>query len=238
MKCNIPKKEYFVFSEQGQKSRPLNANLFLDGFPRKWSGLYEKFAWEKIPSDVLPKLLYTIAAAYCAATDVLGHSDKKTPSVFFENFVGNIFAREYGINPIRQVQVAIGKDKTMLPTDYLFQPRSQFVKIHLPIKLSTRERSIQAWAHQRVLEGIHGVGSFVGVMVVLSETNLVSKDMSVVEVCLPDQWRLYQMYISRMTRVYYLDLPMKYGELAGKFPYIQVKSFVNFFDEKRALLAK
>lgn len=157
---------------------------------------------------------------------------------FFEYFVGNIFARMYSVEPISQIAVDIDDIKTMLPTDYLFQPPQQFIKIHLPIKLSTRERSIQAWAHQRVLEGIHGVGRFRGVMVVMAETNFVSKSNSVVEVCLPEQWRLYQMYISQMSRIYYFDLPEKYAELPNKFPHIQVRPFADFFKESEILILK
>jgi hypothetical protein len=43
-------------------------------------------------------------------------------------------------------------------------------RIHLPVKTSTRERVIQAWAHQRVLDGVYGVGRFKGVLVALAET--------------------------------------------------------------------
>lgn len=176
--------------------------------------------------------------AYSAAADIIGKLDKKTPSTFFEIYIGNIFAREYKVNPTIRIQVDMDEIKTTLPTDFIFQPANQFIKIHLPIKLSTRERSIQAWAHQRVLEGIYGVGRFKGIMVVMAETNFVSKSLSVVEVCLPEQWRLYQMFVSQMTRIYYLDIPQKYEELPHKFPFIQVKPLSKFFAEKEELLSR
>lgn len=233
---SIANKEYFVFERQGKYSRPVNTGLFIDEIPEEIYSQYLNLEWNLIPPDMLQKVLYSIAMAYCAATDALGTQDKKTPSTFYEIYIGNIFAREYGTNPISQIEVDLDEISTTLPTDYLFQPPNQFIKIHLPIKLSTRERSIQAWAHQRVLEGIHGVGRYKGVMVVMAETNFVSKSMSVVEVCLPDQWRLYQMFISQMTRIYYLDMPKKYEELPEKFPHIQVKPFSDFFNEKAALV--
>lgn len=202
LNSSIAGKEYFVFENKPYVSRPINAALFDEALALEKLALYEAFDWAGMGADI-QKVLYTIGMSYCAATDVLGKNDKKTPSVYFEYFIGNLFARTYQVNPISQISVDIDDIKTMLPTDYLFQPPQQFVKIHLPIKLSTRERSIQAWAHQRVLEGIHGVGRFKGVMVVMAETNYQSKTKSVVEVCLPDQWRLYQMYISQMSRIYY-----------------------------------
>jgi len=70
----------------------------------------------------------------------------------------------------------------------------------------------------------------------MNETNFVSKSKSVVEVCLPEQWRLYQMYISVMSRVYYLDIPKKYEELSSKKPPIHVKPFSDFFKEVYELL--
>jgi len=231
----IPGKNYFVF-ENKTLSRPINADLFDADLAMNSIPSFINFDWTSMGADI-QKVLYTLAMSYCAATDVLGRSDKKTPSIYFEYFIGNLFARTYNVRPISQVIVDIGDVKTSLPTDYLFEPPGQHIRIHLPIKLSTRERSIQAWAHQRVLEGIYGSGRFRGVMVVMAETNYVSKDNSVVEVCLPDQWRLYQLYISKMSRIYYLDLPDKYAALPDTFPNIQVKPLSEFFTESAHLIS-
>jgi len=236
LNSSIEGKEYFVYvAAQDKYSRPINDLLFnpelLDIIH-----IYRNRDWNSIPQKTLQSLLYTIGMSYCAAVDVVNKSNKKSPSSFYEYFIGNIFAREYNVNPVKQIKIELAEIRTTLPTDYLFQPDGQFIRIHLPIKLSTRERSIQAWAHQRVLEGIHGHGTYRGVMVVQTETNFISKNMSVVEVCLPDQWRLYQMYISQMSRIYYLDLPQKYGDLPMKHPHIQVKPFCQFFFEKEEII--
>lgn len=70
----------------------------------------------------------------------------------------------------------------------------------------------------------------------LTETNdKKSPGTSVVEVCLPGQWTLYQMHIAQLHRVYHLDVPEKYKLLAERYPFIQVKSFADFFDELGAL---
>lgn len=233
---SIPEKEYFVFDKEGKYSRPINRALFLDSLPDNFIASYSAFNWDGIDRPLLQRCLYTVAMSYCASADILGRGDKITPSIFFEIFIGNIFAREFAVNPSTQVEIPIQGVPTTLPTDFIFQPANQHLKIHLPIKLSTRERSVQAWAHQRVLEGIFGVGQFKGVMVIMAETNFQSEELSVVEVCLPDQWRIYQMFISQMARIYYLDLPKKYEELPGTFPHIQVKPFSAFFDEKNHIL--
>jgi hypothetical protein len=121
-----------------------------------------------------------------------------------------------------------------LPTDFIFDLGPGKIKVHMPVKISTRERVVQAWAHQRVLEGMLGAGRYKGVLVVLTETNK-QKNKSVVEVCLPGQWKAYQMYIAPLFRVYYLDIPKKYEPLREKYPFIQIWPFAKFFSEYQAI---
>jgi hypothetical protein len=127
--------------------------------------------------------------------------------------------------------------KATLPTDFLFDLGAQKCRIHLPVKLSTRERVVQVWAHQRVLDGVYGVGRFRGILVVGTETKAGTKNLKVTEICLPDQWAVYQMFISQLRRVYYLDVPGRYLRLPGVFPYIQVKTLSAFFTEKKKLIS-
>jgi hypothetical protein len=87
-----------------------------------------------------------------------------------------------------------------------------------------------------MLNGVYGEGRFKGVLVALAETKLDLQKLEVVEICLPDQWAVYQRVVARMDRVYYLDLPHKYAALAKAFPYIPVKTFGEFFKEKDALI--
>jgi hypothetical protein len=61
------------------------------------------------------------------------------------------------------------------------------------------------------------------------------KTASVVEVCLPEQWAIYQMFIAQLHRVYYFDPPGKYATLSTQYPFIHVKHFADFFDEVDAL---
>ncbi|MCC5847612.1 MAG: hypothetical protein JJU29_05900 [Verrucomicrobia bacterium] len=92
----------------------------------------------------------------------------------------------------------------------------------MPVKTSTRERIIQVWAHQRVVDGAYGVGRFLGLPVIMAETKVDAKKKEVVEICLPRQWRLYQMFIAQLWGVCYLDLPMKYEALNHVYPLLNV----------------
>lgn len=96
---------------------------------------------------------------------------------------------------------------------------------------------IQVFAHQRVLDGVHGFGKFKGVLVCLAETKLNHTSKEVVEICVPKQWRLYYRFIAIIHRFYYFDVPAKYAALAGGDPPMAVMPFAKFFDEVADLAA-
>jgi hypothetical protein len=95
---------------------------------------------------------------------------------------------------------------------------------------------VQVWAHQRVLDGVYGLERFKGTLVCLAETNYQSRNNTVVEVCLPNQWMAYQMFIARLFRIYYLDPPLRYLQLRENYPFIQVRHFSDFFDEYEKII--
>lgn len=129
-------------------------------------------------------------------------------------------------------------DKEMsLPTDFIFNLGEEKPKFHVPVKTSTRERIIQVWAHQRVLDGVYGTGRFLGTPVILNETKTDKSKQEVIEICLPDQWKIYQMHIAHLKRVYYLDVPQAYGNLNSGVASIAVKPFGDFFAELDLLSA-
>jgi hypothetical protein len=239
IESKIPHKKYACLKRKG-KGKGVISRAVRDGlFDAKAAGENLRSICRadlsKIDGETRERLLYTAAMSYCCATDLLKTGDRKTTGGFFEILVAHLVAKTYGVNPKKSIDVSNLGETTQLPTDYIFVLGEEKNRIHLPVKTSTRERVIQAWAHQRVLDGVYGVGRFKGVLVCLAETNMQRKTMSVVEVCLPDQWALYQMFIAQLHRVYYFDPPEKYIPLAKKYPFIQVKHFAKFFDEADAL---
>lgn len=108
--------------------------------------------------------------------------------------------------------------------DFLFDTTSGTPNIHLPVKMSTRERIVQAWAHQRILDATFGHGHYQGIMVLFSETKLDSRTLEVVEICVPSQWLIYQTLLAKMHCIYYFDMPVRYRELTSSHPQvIQIK---------------
>lgn len=107
------------------------------------------------------------------------------------------------------------------------------------MKTSTRERVVQVFAHQRVLDGVHGFGTFKGILVCLTETELDHKRREVVEICVPKQWVLYYRFIAPMHRFYYFDIPTRYMELTEgnpPMPLLFVSLSKPFFQTGKPLL--
>ena len=116
--------------------------------------------------------------------------------------------------------------------DFLIGMGEGAPKIHLPVKMSTRERVVQAWAHQRLLDAAYGAGAYRGIMVLFAETKLDSKTLEVVEICVPDQWLTYQSLLAQMECIYYFDLPVRYQELTTQYPdVIVIRPFHEFFSQ-------
>lgn len=236
----VPEKDYFSFAvdrRSGKISRAVNKDLFtfdiVNKLKRTLSGNVADLSFAQ-----RERFLYTIAMSYCCASDILKTGDQKTPATFFECLIGHLFSRSFGVNPRTQVEVLrLEEESSTLPTDFIFDLGAAKPKFHVPVKTSTRERVIQVFAHQRVLDGVHGFGKFTGILVCLTETKLNHETKEVVEICLPKQWVLYQRFIAPMKRFYYFDIPRKYCDLTAGDPPMAVMSFAKFFDEVNDLMA-
>lgn len=240
LNSKVPDKRYFSFAlGRGEKhiSRALNFGLF-DFSTLKHLKKFRNGELETLPPAERDKLLYTLTASCFCAIDLLKDGDQKTPATLFECLIGHLFSRSLGVNPRSEVEVLRLEDESStLPTDYIFDLGTGKPKFHVPVKTSTRERVIQVFAHQRVLDGVHGFGTFHGILVCFAETKLDHKKREVVEICVPKQWSLYQRFIAPMKRFYYFDIPTKYSALAKADPPMAVASFGEFFGEAKSLVS-
>ncbi len=240
----VPDKSYFAFKheESGRISRPVNVALysndiipvhaFFDTLEKEKTTQEISKAFALWDTNDLQKTLYSMVMAFCCARDMQANGDQKTPGTFFEYFIGYVFSKRLQVNPVRRVDIHLQNQKIPLTTDFLFDPGQNRKKLHVPVKTSTRERVIQVWAHQKVLDGTQGAGHYLGTPVLLTETKLDKEKLEVIEICLPDQWRIYQGYISQLTRVYYLDMPKPYSNLnSAPLFKIHVRPFSEFFVE-------
>jgi len=230
----VDNKSYFAFSNGRKLSRAINTDLYEPSFEywQKLSKAMVKNDISAFSSQSINKILYTMAISFCASVDLIKDGDQKTPGTFYECFIAYFFSWRVGVEPVKSIQILnLDGQDTRLPTDLIFNLGTQLHKFHVPGKTSTRERSIMLWAHQKVIDGVYGVGRFMGTPVLLAETKVDKSKKEVVEICLPDQWRVYQLYIAKLSRIYYLDVPASYKKLNEDFPPLNVKPFSDFFFE-------
>ena len=240
LKSLVPNKTYFSFAQHGRGgivARPANTALF-DLDPDRVSGQWQAW-WEgRLPHADLARMSYTIALAPCLAIELFDRQNKKQPATYFEYLIGHIFSKSIGTNPYKRATLKVADRSVKLTMDFLFNMPRGTRHIHLPVKMSTRERVVQAWAHQRVLDAAYGDNVYRGIMILFSETKLDSKKLEVIEICVPDQWLAYQTLLSKMDRIYYFDVPAAYSALAARYPDVMpIKNFGEFFIEKEAVLA-
>lgn len=237
-------KNYMVFSLTGnivdKHSRPVNSDLYNAGNQLDATGktkvdiFFENLLRNQIPlqsAQDITEALYVISMNYCCCADLVD-GVKSNGGDYFEKFIGHLYARHLNREPSTLMTACELDDETIqIPTDYIFNLGPNLPKFHVPVKTSTRERCVEVWAQQRILDGAYGVGRFICLLTCLAETNYVSRNHSVDIVCVPNQWINYQLFISQVKRAYYLDMPARYEALNRRFTRIHVKQFGEFFHE-------
>lgn len=237
LKSLVPKKEYLSYEICGGKgsiTRPANKAYFIAD-PTQLDKLWDQWEKDTISEEDFTRWSYTVALSPCLAMEIFDRGNKKGPATYFECFIGNLFARELGVAPKKRASLPlpISGRTVRLTMDFIFELSDPSPNVHLAVKMSTRERIVQAWAHHRLLDAAYGVGEYLGAMVLFSETKLALKNREVVEICVPDQWLAYQELLSKMDRIYYFDRPARYHDLTVAHPdVISIEQFRTFFDDR------
>ncbi len=234
-----PGKTYFAFAQFGKISRAVNRGLYSKPSVTKWRKLTAALdrgdlSASGMSPEEITKLVYSIAVAFCCAIDLLKQGDQQRPGTFFAYLISHLVASMLRVNPERELPLVNVEVESHLPTDFTFNVpngRGRRRKFHLPIKTSTRERAIQIFAHQAMLNNAYGQRIFAAIPVILGETKSDRSKREVIEICLPIQWQLYQRHLAHLARVYYLDVPDAYRKLNSARPPIIVKEFGEFFFE-------
>lgn len=223
----IPDKQFFCF-KQAHMTRAVNTKLYQKGstYLKEFFDHLVNKTLSNFEPEYLTAACYTACISVFAVLDLRKAGDVKSPATFFELFIGHLFSHFLGVKPKNELDLRM-EERSSLKTDFIFDLGKNKEKIHLPIKTSTRERVIQVWAHQRVIDGIYGNGAYKGIMVCFAETKTNKKTLEVTEICIPHQWRVYQSYISRIEEIYYLDPPQKYLKLNSGTPKINVQTLGN-----------
>jgi hypothetical protein len=221
----VANKHYFTFQRGRTFARPANRELFVSD-PTELSTLWDQWLSQEIDIAGFAKLSYTVALAPCLAMEIFDRQNKKGPATYFECYIGHMFAKWLGVRPTKRARLPVFGRGVLMTMDFLFETDNGTGRIHLSVKMSSRERVVQAWAHQRLLNAAYGENAYQGIMVLFAETKLDSRSLEVVEICVPDQWLAYQSLLARMNRIYYFDIPDRYKALTLQYPEaIVIKSF-------------
>jgi hypothetical protein len=116
------------------------------------------------------------------------------------------------IDPMESDELAA--DMSSVATDIVFEYCGKGVVI--PAKITTRERIVQPFAHQKILDGVFGVGRYISLLICVSETQRSDKDGRVNEICVPGTITLFQKHLAQLNGIYYLDPPQRYLALNAK----------------------
>jgi hypothetical protein len=200
---------YDVFEYRDGVSRPVRRNLLLSakelskGWPKLLAGINP--AKGRLEFGSPDPTIYTCVMAVCCLYDLLSPRSRKTPGTFFEVIVAQLLAAVSGVRPRKQI--AIPGRPYKLPTD-LVLPGVHDRSLVVSIKITTRERAVHAWAHQRILDQVFG-DRYRSILVCGSEMQR-DKEKGVNEICLPHQIGMFQEYVARLSGMYYLDPPLGY----------------------------
>lgn len=197
-----------------QHSRPLRWELFEpehSQFCTDWNQLVAAIdpPNRRIKLDVTTtnRALYTALMSFCACYDLWKRSSRKTPGTFFEVIAGSLLSKLLPAYS-RAKHVIIPNETENVSTDLVFTKAGTHGLV-LPVKITTRERIVQPFAHQRILNSVFGENAYKSVLISCSELQL-DGTTGVKEVCVPGTIRLFQKHLAKLSGLYYLDPPNRY----------------------------
>ena len=150
--------------------------------------------------------------------DLWRPGSRKTPGTFFEILVGSLVQ---AVTPrlTRRAHVPLLEPGESVSTDIVFLEPGERGGLAIPVKITTRERIVQPFAHQRILDAVFGEGRFRSILVCVSEMQR-QRDTGANAICVPGTIRQFQRYLAPLAGLYYLDPPARYlrDDVTGLIP--------------------
>lgn len=205
-------KNYFLYSQATGISRPINSSIYINDV-HSFSSLWEVFNNNlrrkqfSLTPEQINAVIYTSVMSFSCCYDIWKNSSRKTPGTYFEVILGS-FLSEYltGFTRKKFISLPAGLDK--VSTDISFD--NGFRGLVFAAKITTRERIVQPYAHQRILDSVFGFGRYKSILMCVSETQRDDIRIRVNEICVPGTIRLFQAHLSSLSGIYYLDPPIRY----------------------------
>lgn len=208
-------KEYHVYRAGTNLSRPIRLPLLVrdpEVFREAWYALRMSARPEErryaLPRDEIDVILYTASMAFAVCYDLWKPSSRKTPGTFFEVVLGTVLQvvlPEFE----RTAHVKLPDQTENVSTDIAFLEPGHRAGLVVAAKITTRERIVQPFAHQRILDSVFGDQRFRSVLVSVSEMQRQGQQ-GANAICVPGTIRLFQLHLASLSGLYYLDPPARY----------------------------
>ena len=208
-------KSYHVFRDGKALSRPVCASLFVKD-PEELEASWQALTTSTLASanryhasiGDINSTIYSLVVAFAVCYDLWRTGSRKTPGTFFELLIGSLIQT---VVPAmgRRAHIALREPGESVSTDIAFlDPRGDGGLV-VPAKITTRERIVQPFAHQRILDSVYGAGRFRSVLVCVSEMQRRG-EAGANAICVPGTIRLFQRHLAPLDGIYYLDPPARY----------------------------
>jgi hypothetical protein len=197
--------------------------------------------------------------AFCLCYDVWKSKSRKTPGTFFEVLIGSAarvrfpglaLTKHIPINglPVTEAVDAMIETGTneetehavealtgdSVSTDLVLADPARERGAVIPLKITTRERIVQPFAHQRILDSAYP-GRFASFLACISEVQRDDSTGTVKQICVPGTVALFQKHLARLNGLYYCDIPVRYAR-PDLGAVIDVKPLHALFDDIEAHL--
>lgn len=208
-------KEYHFFRAGTNASRPVRLPLLIrepERFRQAWKAFRTSAQPEErrydLPCDEIDIILYSASMAFAVCYDLWKPASRKTPGTFFEVVLGTVMQ---SVLPSleRTAHVKLADQTENVSTDIVFLEPGHRAGLVVPAKITTRERIVQPFAHQRILDSVFGEQRFRSILVSVSEMQR-QRQTGANAICVPGTIRLFQLHLARLSGLYYLDPPARY----------------------------
>ncbi|WP_156481262.1 hypothetical protein [Herbaspirillum rubrisubalbicans] len=161
-----------------------------------------------------------VAQSVAAVSDIAQSLEVTEEELSLDNEIDAVLSDE-GVGAEEEAEEGKRSDISQVATDIVFDFDGKGIVI--PAKITTRERIVQPFAHQRILDSVFGAGRYISLLMCVSETQRSDKDRRVNEICVPGTIALFQRHLARIGGIYYLDPPERYMTL-GRREVVPVQS--------------
>lgn len=232
----VGRKAYNIYTLNGEYSRPFLADAYVHKplyLEKMWGRIIKSVNTKTRSIDVesifIDRCLYTSVMSFACCYDLYKRSSRKTPGTYFEVILGSLISKILP-NYIRSKHIPIPNVQESVSTDIVFSNSEKRKSLVIPAKITTRERIVQPFAHQRILDSVFGEGYYNSALLCVSEMQRDEND-NVKEICVPNTIKLFQNYLAKLSGIYYLDPPIRYMN-AELHKIVDISSIGDFLNQK------